>query len=91
MRKFLIILFLVQGCALFKEKPFHKVIILPEIIIHVRNDCRGGMGWASKDRNEICVWGYEDGGIVIDYYILGHEIAHKLHHKDDEIRNPDRK
>ena len=87
MRKFLIILLLVQGCALFKEKPFHKVVILPETIIHINNDCDGYMGWA-KD-NEICAWGYEQNGIVVDYYVLGHEIAHILNKVDAEIRNPD--
>ena len=90
MLRIVLALLLLQGCALFKEKQFHKVVILPETIIHVRNDCDGGMGWASREKNEICVWGYKDSDIVIDYYILGHEIAHKLNHIDIEIRNPDR-
>ncbi len=88
MRKLLILFLLVQGCALFKEKPFHKVVTLPETIIHIRNDCDGDMGWAKG--NEICVWGYEQGGgIVPDYSVLGHEIAHRLNKIDAEIRNPD--
>ena len=86
-RKFLIVLLFVQGCALFKEAPFHKVVILPETVVHIRNDCDGDRGWA-KD-NEICVWGYEQNGVVPDYYILGHEIAHILQHADKEMRNPD--
>ena len=88
MKRFLVLLLLVQGCPLFKEQPFHKVIILPETIIHIRNDCDGEMGWA-KD-NVVCVWGYKQNGIVIDYFVFGHEIAHRLHHVDNEIKNPDR-
>ncbi len=80
-------LILITGCAWFSEKPFHKVVILPETVIHINNDCDGEMGWA-KD-NVICVWGYKQNGIVIDYYVLGHEIAHRLHRVDDEIKNPD--
>ena len=56
MRKFLIILLFVQGCAWFSEKPFHKTVVLPEIVINIRNDCDGGMGRAGDggvERGEV--------------------------------------
>ncbi len=87
MLRILLVGLLLQGCALFKENPFHKVVILPETVIHIRNDCDGEKGWA-KD-NVVCVWGYEEGGVVVDYYVLGHEIAHILQHVDKDMRNPD--
>ena len=87
------LILLLSGCAEFipfREEPFHKTIVLPETIIHIRNDCYGRPGWAKCNHNEICVWGYEQKGLIVpDYAVLGHEIAHKLNHINPEIRNPD--
>lgn len=85
--KKLLILLLIVGCA---GVPFQKDIVLHEVVVHIRNDCDGEMGWA-QENNEICVWGYEYNGIIIpDYAVLGHEIAHLLNLADNTIKDPDK-
>ena len=87
------LILLLSGCAEFipfREEPFHNIIVLPETIIYIKNDCDGSPGWTKCNRNEICVWGYKQKGLIVpDYSVLGHEIGHKLNHIDPEIRNPD--
>ena len=79
---------LIQGCAAL-EKPFHKVIVIPETIVHIKNTCDGAPGWAQD--GEICVWGYEHDGIITpDYGVLGHEVGHLLNFADSAAKNPDK-
>ena len=85
-RLFLIAIFLI-GCA----TPFEHRTTLPAMDVIISDDCSGHRGLAWPSSAEICVEGYlEDGTIIVNQEVLGHEVLHVLHHFDKKIRHPHR-
>ena len=83
------------GCA--QPQPYHKRIVLYRVVVHIvdkveypkAKEGHTYLGYANK-LGEVWVIGSKvDGKVVPDYYVLGHEIAHLLHWKDEEVVNPD--
>ena len=86
MKRILILATFLTGCT----TPFHHTVILPPVTVHISDDCSGWRGWAASDRAEICVEGYDEGGLIVpNQTVLGHEIAHIMHHIDRKIKHPD--
>jgi len=61
--------------------------------VHICEEGNGMLGdnggWAAS-WGHIYVRGYlVPGGVTLDYWVLGHEVAHLLHWADDRVVDPD--
>jgi len=88
----LLISLILSGCM----APFsgHHTVTLPPIVVEIYGPgeipgCPECAGQASTG-NEIRVVAWElDGKIIINEQVIGHEMIHLLHWKDQKIKNPD--
>ena len=100
MRKAILpILLLLAGCVT-TQAPFHEVVNLDRVEIHVVSD-REQFDWSGADdqtlgyaypTGRIFVLGKRevDGSIVPDFYwVLGHELQHLMHWRDPKFKDPD--
>ena len=82
----IIIAIFLTGCA---QKPFCHIATIPQVVVDIRDDCRGYHGLAWKDTSHICIRGVEEDGLYdMDNEELGHEFKHILHWRDKAIKPP---
>lgn len=94
MRRFaLILVMLIIGCAGYQPYSHDKVVIsdLDVHIVTALPDCLGLAVNKCDDKYEIWVESKKDkdGNIIIDDYVLGHELRHILNWRNEKIVNPD--
>ena len=92
-----LLIYLLYGCA---SAPFHKVITLDKVTIHIVSDrsqfdcpyarMNKNVNGYAKRNGEIWLLGHTRHGITVDKQrTLGHELLHLLNWQDNEIGNPD--
>jgi hypothetical protein len=95
MRRFaFIILILIFGCASVQPYEHDKVAIsnLDVHIVTAMPDCDClGLAVNRNDKYEIWIGSERDknGNIIIDDYVLGHELRHIMNFKNEKVVNPD--
>ena len=91
-----------MSCASTAPKPFHKVVHIKDLYVHIisdrsqfdykpyRDPAKGVAGYAKRNPNEIWILGYEYKGQYYPYRLesLGHELGHTLRFNDPEILDP---
>lgn len=83
------------------DTSLHEVVVLDSVTVHIVGD-RKHFGWDraaaygspilgyATSKNEIYVFGRrQNGKIVIDQAVLGHELNHLLQFRNRNIANPD--
>ena len=80
-----------------REPPYVEkeiLVKLKEVAVHICPEEHHALpypklGLACKE-NHIWVFGQvEDGQIVSNHHVLGHELTHLLHYENNEVANPD--
>jgi hypothetical protein len=89
------------GCAPIPKPIAEPVTItLPETRVHIvpsyqffpGTSARYGVLGCATSGGDVYVMGVQtEQGIVVDYRVLGHELAHLMHWRDGRVSNPDKK
>ena len=100
MRKSILAIFLLLAGCVTTQQPFHEIVTLDRVEVHVVSD-RTLFDWKDAQPNTLG-YAYSNGRIFIlgkrevtgtitpdMYWVLGHELQHLLHWKDNRFTNPD--
>ena len=83
-----IILMFSCGHVPLEQDKHIRLIVLVNVVDDLEMDPVKGLAYRN---GEIIVEGVETkDGILVDYYILGHELAHLLHWADSDFKDPDK-
>lgn len=106
MKKIFLLFFFILSCATIDQvkldQDFHKVITLERIEVHIVSDRtkfnlknvlvleKDLRAYAKKSGKIYVIAKKVNGYFIIDYHVLGHELAHLMSWKDPQIPDPDK-